>query len=432
MAFESLTTKLQDTFQKMRGKSHLTEKNIEDALNEIRIALLEADVNLKVINELLDHVKKEAMGERVVRGVDPSEMFVKIVYDKLVEILGSETSDLEFKRKPGVMMMVGLQGSGKTTSIAKIANHLKTKENKQVLLVAADLARPAAVDQLKVLGNQIGVDVYHQPNQDPVKLVRGALKEAKDYDVVLIDTAGRLQIDDVLMKQVADIQKVSKPDEVLLSVDSMSGQDVIHVAEGFAKHLSITGLVATKFDGDARGGSILSVRHLTGVPVKFVGVGENVEDLDMFHPDRVASRILGMGDVVSLVEKAQEKMDLEAAEKSAERMMRGEFTLEDMLVQLKQVSKMGPLSGIMKMLPGQMGQMAGQIDDLEAEANLKKTEAIISSMTPEERQNPDIIRGRRRNRIANGAGVSNTDVNRLLNQYKKMEKQMRTISRMFK
>lgn len=431
MAFESLSNKLQDTFRKMRGQASLSEKNISEVLNEIKFALLDADVSLEVINELLDHVKEEALGMDVVRGVDPSEMFVKVVNDKLIEILGSETQELIFAKDPGVLMMVGLQGSGKTTSIAKIAHYLKSKQDKKVRLVAADLDRPAAIEQLQILGKQIDVDVYYKENSTPVDVVKSAMKDSKDFDVILIDTAGRLQIDDALMQQVKDIEKIAKPDEVLLSVDAMSGQDVINVAKGFNESLTLTGLVATKFDGDARGGAILSVRHMSGVPVKFVGVGETIEDLDLFHPDRIASRILGMGDVVSLVEKAQEKMDIDAAEKSAERMMRGEFTLEDMLVQLKQVSKMGPLSGIMKMLPGQMGQMANQISDQDASDQLKKTEAIISSMTPEERNNPAIIRGHRRNRIAKGAGVSSTDVNRLLNQFKKMEKQMRGISRMF-
>lgn len=431
MAFESLSNRLQDTFRKISGKANLTEKNITDVLDEIKIALLEADVSLEVINELLNHVKEESLGDKVTKGVDPSEMFVKAVNDKLIEILGSETQALEFKQTPGILMMVGLQGSGKTTSIAKIANHLKTKEDKNVLLVAADLDRPAAIEQLQILGDQIGVDVFHKENSTPLEVVKAALKNKSNYDTILIDTAGRLQIDEALMKQVTDIEKFAKPDEILLSVDAMSGQDVINVAKGFKEALSLTGLVATKFDGDARGGAILSVRYMSGVPVKFVGVGETIEDLDMFHPDRIASRNLGMGDVVSLVEKAQEKMDMEAAEKSAERLMRGEFTLEDMLIQLRQVSKMGPLSGLMKMLPGQMGQMAGQIDDTDASAQLKKTEAIISSMTPAERKDPSIIRAGRRNRIAKGAGVSTTEVNRLLNQFKKMEKQMRSFSRMF-
>ncbi len=431
MAFESLSNRLQETFRKMSGKATLSEKNIAEILDEIKIALLEADVSLEVINALLSHVKKESLGEKVTKGVNPSEMFVKVVHDKLIEILGSETQALQFKKSPGILMMVGLQGSGKTTSIAKIAHHLKTKEAKNVLLVAADLDRPAAVEQLQILGDSIGVDVFHQSDSSPLEVVKSALKNKENYDVILIDTAGRLQIDEILMKQVQDIEAYAKPDEVLLSVDAMSGQDVINVAKGFKSALNLTGLVATKFDGDARGGAILSVRFMSGVPVKFVGVGESIEDLDMFHPDRIASRILGMGDVISLVEKAQEKMDMEAAEKSAERLMRGEFTLEDMLVQLRQVSKMGPLSGLMKMLPGQLGQMAGQVNDVDAASQLKKTEAIISSMTFEERRNPDIIRAGRRNRIAKGAGVSTTEVNRLLNQFKKMEKQMRSFSRMF-
>jgi signal recognition particle subunit SRP54 len=432
MAFDSLTNRLSDTFRKLRGKANLSEGNISEVIQEIRIALLEADVNLDVINVLLEHIKAETMGMDVVKGVDPSEMFVKVVYDKLVEILGNENEGLSFTKTPGVLMMVGLQGSGKTTSIAKIAHYLKTKEDKKVLLVAADLARPAAVEQLKILGNQIGVDVFARENSDPVSVVKEALVYGKDFDTILIDTAGRLQIDSELMQQVIDIQNIAKPEEVILSVDAMSGQDVVHVAQGFKDALNLTGLVATKFDGDARGGAVLSVRHITGVPVKFVGVGETIEDLDLFHPDRIASRILGMGDVISLVEKAQEKMDIEAAEKSAERMMRGEFTLEDMLIQLKQVAKMGPLSGLLKMLPGQMGQMAGQVDDADAKENFKRTEAIINSMTLEERRKPEIIRASRRNRIAMGSGTSTTEVNRLLNQYSKMQKQMRTFSRMFK
>lgn len=428
MAFDQLTNRLQDTFRNMMGKGKLSEKNIQDALREIRIALLEADVSLEVIQELLDHVQKEALGMKVVRDVDPSQMFVKVVHDKLVEILGTENEPLRLDGKPGILMMVGLQGSGKTTSIAKIAYHLKNRENKKVLMVAADLARPAAVEQLHILGDQIGVDVFSLENTDPVDVVKAALKEGKNYDVLLIDTAGRLQIDEALMGEVKAIQKIAKPDEVLLSVDAMSGQDIINVAEGFDKMLDLTGLMATKFDGDARGGAILSVRSLTNVPVKFVGVGEKIEDLEVFHPDRVASRILGMGDVVSLVEKAEEKMDMEEAEKAAERMMKGQFTLDDMLTQIQQVSKMGPLSGIMKMVPG-MNQFAGQMDELGADDQMKKVEAMILSMTPYERANPDKIRSSQKRRIAEGSGTSTTDVNRLLRQYNQMKKQMRMLSR---
>ncbi|MDE8037994.1 signal recognition particle protein [Erysipelothrix rhusiopathiae] len=427
MAFDNLTNRLQDTFRNMTGKGKLSEKNITDALSEIRISLLEADVSLDVINELLEHTRSEALGMKVTRDVEPSQMFVKIVNDKLIEILGEEKSELDFNQKPGILMMVGLQGSGKTTTIAKIANKLN-KEGKKVLLVAADLARPAAIEQLKILGTQIGVEVFAQENSTPVEVVKNALAHGKDFDLILIDTAGRLQIDDALMQQLVDIQAITKPDEILLSVDAMSGQDVIHVANGFKEKLNITGLVATKFDGDSRGGSILSVRYMTQVPVKFVGVGEGIDELDEFYPDRTASRILGMGDIVSLVEKAQEKMDIEASERSAERMMKGQFTLDDMLIQLQQVSKMGPLSGLMKMMPG-ANQLAGQIDDADASSTMKKTEAMILSMTPEERNDPKIIRSTRKRRIAEGSGTSTTDVNRLLSQYEKMQKQMKMLSR---
>lgn len=430
MAFDALSNRLSDTFRNLSGKGKLSDKNIQDALSDIRISLLEADVSLEVINNLLNHVKKESMGMEVVRDVDPSQMFVKVVHDQLIEILGSEHEPIQFKKTPGVLMMVGLQGSGKTTTIAKIAKKLKN-EDLSVLLVAADLARPAAIEQLKILGESIGVEVFAQENSNPVEVVKAALKHGKSFDRILIDTAGRLQIDEALMQQLVDIQAIAKPEEILLSVDAMSGQDVIHVANGFKNALNLTGLVATKFDGDARGGAILSVRFMTQVPVKFVGVGENIDDLDVFHPDRMASRILGMGDIVSLVEQAQDKMDIEAAEKSAERMMKGQFTLEDMLVQLQQVSKMGPLSGLMKMIPG-ANKMAGDIDDDEAKSSMKKTEAMIQSMTPFERNNPGQIRSGRKNRIAKGSGMTTTDVNRLLSQYEKMNKQMRMFSRMMK
>ncbi len=431
MAFDTLTNRLGDTFRNLSGKGKLSEKNIQDALSDIRISLLEADVSLEVINNLLAYVKSESMGMKVVKDVDPSQMFIKLVNDKLVEILGEEHAPLTFKKTPGVMMMVGLQGSGKTTSIAKIAKQLKDKEDLKVLLVAADLARPAAIEQLKILGNKIGVDVFALENSNPTHVVGEAMKLASQYDRILIDTAGRLQIDAHLMQELVDVEAIAKPEEILLSVDAMSGQDVIHVANGFKESLKLTGLVATKFDGDARGGAILSVRFMTQVPVKYVGVGENIDDLDVFYPDRVASRILGMGDIVSLVEQAQEKMDIDAAERSAERMMKGQFTLEDMLVQLQQVSKMGPISGLLKMIPG-ANKMAGDIDDADAKKGMQRTEAMILSMTQEERDNPNIIRSSRKRRIANGSGVSTTDVNRLISQYDKMQKQMRMLSRMMR
>lgn len=429
MAFDTLSNRLSDTFRNLSGKGKLTDKNISDALQDIRISLLEADVSLEVINELLNHVQEESLGLKVTREVDPSQMFIKVVNDKLVEILGEDHVPMNFAKRPGIMMMVGLQGSGKTTTIAKIAKQLKEKENFKVLMVAADLARPAAVEQLKILGEQIGVDVFSKADTNAVDVVKESLKNSSDYDRILIDTAGRLQVDEALMNELVDIEKAAKPEEILLSVDAMSGQDVIHVANGFKNKLDLTGLVATKFDGDARGGAILSVRYMTQVPVKYVGVGEGIDDLDSFYPDRMASRILGMGDIVSLVEKAQEKMDLEASEKSAERMMKGIFTLDDMLIQLQQVSKMGPLSGLLKMVPG-ASKMAGDIDDADANAGMNKTKALILSMTKEERQNPDIIRSSRKHRIANGSGMTTTDVNRLLSKHEKMKKQMRMFSRM--
>lgn len=431
MAFDTLTNRLSDTFRNLSGKGSLSEKNITDALADIRVSLLEADVSLEVINNLLEEIKKESLGLKVTKGVDPSDMFIKVFNDQLIEILGNEQAPLEFKKTPGVLMMVGLQGSGKTTSIAKIAKQLKEKEDQKVLLIAADLARPAAIEQLKILGQQVGVDVFALEGSTPHEVVTQGLAKGKDYDRILIDTAGRLQVDEALMQELVDINKLAKPEEILLSVDAMSGQDVIHVAAGFKAKLPLTGLVATKFDGDSRGGSILSVRYMTQVPVKFVGSGEGMDALEAFHPDRIASRILGMGDIVSLVEQAQEKMDIEAAEKSAERMMKGQFTLDDMLVQLQQVSKMGPLSGLMKMIPG-ANKMAGDINDGEAQEGMKRTQAIILSMTQEERDKPSIIRSSRKHRIAKGCGMTTTDVNRLLSQYDKMQKQMRMISRMMK
>lgn len=431
MAFDTLTNRLQDTFRNLTGKGKLSEKNIQDALDEIRIALLEADVSLEVVNTLLDSIKEEALGTKVIKDVDPSQMFVKVVNDKLIELLGTQESPLEFNNKPGIMMMVGLQGSGKTTTLAKIARRLKVTDKKKVLLVPADLARPAAVQQLRLLGESINVDVFESDKKDPIEVVNDALKQGVYYDVILIDTAGRLQIDEELMQQLVDINDIVKPDEILLSIDSMLGQDVINVVNGFKKSLPLTGLVATKFDGDSRGGAILSAKYMTEVPVKFTGVGEKIEDLDVFYPDRVVSRILGMGDIVSLVEQAQEKIDMESAEKAAERMMSGQFTLDDMLIQLQQVSKLGPISGLLKMIPG-ANNLAGQINDQDAKSSMKKTEAMIQSMTKEERQDPKIIRSSRKHRIAKGAGVSTTDVNRLLNQYEKMKQQMRMMSRFMK
>lgn len=433
MAFENLSDRLSLAMKKLTGQAQLTDKNMAEMLTEIRYALLDGDVSVKVIDHLVNSVREKAKGMDVIKSVNPSQMVVKVVNDELVSLLGEKEATLNLEHHPSVILMVGLQGTGKTTSAAKIANYLKNKQDKRVLLVAADLSRPAAVEQLKVLGQQIDADVVSGDNvYDNVK--QGIKKASDDnYDVVIIDSAGRLHIDTALMDELKEVKRLSQPDEILLTVDAMSGQDIINVAQGFNEALDITGLIATKFDGDARGGGVLSVRFETGVPVKFVGTGEKVDQIDLFYPDRIASRILGMGDILTLVEQAQEKMDMDAAEKAAERMMKGEFTLEDMLTQLEQVKKMGPLSGIMKMLPGMgnMKEMMKQVNDADADASMKKTKAVIQSMTIEERRNPDCLRASRKNRIARGAGVTTTDVGRVISQYEKTKKQMKMMSRMF-
>ncbi len=435
MAFESLSEKLSSTFRNLSGKGKLTEKNMEDVLVDIRKAMLEADVNYKVVSNFLTSVKENMIGQKVIESVNPSEMTVKIVYDELVELLGSQQAEIEYKPQ-GItsIMLVGLQGTGKTTSVAKIANVLKKRQSRKPLIIAADVVRPAAIEQLKVLGKEIDVEVFSLGNKETAtNTVTAGLAYAKEhnFDTVFIDTAGRLSIDEELMNELAIIKDIAKPDEILLTVDAMTGQDIINVAETFDKLLSISGLVVTKLDGDARGGAVLSVKAVTNVPVKFVGTGEKVEDLDIFYPERMADRIMGMGDIVSLVEKAEEKLDVEAAEKSAKRMMEGEFTLDDMLVQFDQINRMGPLGGILKMIPG-LNQMAKGLDTDKAEDMMLKNKAIIRSMTAEERENPKIIRTSRMVRIAKGSGVSRRDVANLLKQYDKMKDQMRMMGRMFK
>ncbi len=435
MAFESLSDKLGTAFKKMSGQGELTEKNVEEVLVEIRKAMLESDVNYRVTTEFLSNVKEKMLGAEVIKSVDPSEMTVKIVYDELVELLGSEEAEIEYNHN-GIttIMLVGLQGTGKTTSVGKIANVLKNKKDRKPMIIAADIIRPAAIEQLQVLGKAIDVEVFTLGTEvSAVETVKQGMAHAKEqgYDTVFIDTAGRLHIDDELMNELKEIKDFVNPDEILLTVDAMTGQDIINVAESFNELLSVTGLVVTKLDGDARGGAVLSVKSVTNVPVKFVGTGEKIEDLDIFYPDRMADRIMGMGDIVSLVEQAQEKMDIEAAEKSAERMMRGEFTLDDMLVQFDQINRMGPLSGLLKMIPG-MSKLTQDIDTDEAEDAMAQSKAIIYSMTKEERENPKIIRTSRINRIAAGSGTTRRDVTQLLKQYDKMKSQMRMMGRMFK
>lgn len=436
MAFENLTDRLSQTLKDLAGKGTLSANNMAEMLKEVRFALIEADVHPKVVSDFIAQIESQATGQKVLSSLNPSEMVVKIVNDELIKILGEEQVELSFEASGlTTMMMVGLQGSGKTTSSAKIARYVKNQYGKKILLVAGDMQRLAAVEQLQILGQQIEVEVFAKEAGQPLDVAKEALAYAKanSFDVMLVDTAGRLHVDQVLMDELVALEKLLKPKEILLTVDAMVGQDIVNVASSFKQQLSLTGLVVTKYDGDARGGGVLSVRHVTDVAVKFVGTGEKMEDLELFYPDRVASRILGMGDVLTLIEQAQSKMDIEASEKAAKRMMEGQFTMDDMLVQLEQVNKLGPLSGILKMLPGGSNMMKNMnINDDESQRQMKKTKAMIQSMTKEERANPSMIRSSRRSRIATGSGVSPTEVNRLLKQFDKMKDQMRLLSRMMK
>ena len=432
MAFDQLSDRLALAIKKISGQSKLSEKNMDDMLREVRLALLEADVNLSVIQQFLADVKEKAIGMDVYTKVNPSQMVVKVVHDELVTLLGEKESGLNLSHKPSYIMLVGLQGTGKTTSAAKLALWLSKKENKKVLLVAADLARPAAIEQLKILGASVDVEVFSLGIEaGVVNTVRESMAYAinQSFDTVIVDTAGRLHIDDSLMDELKQAYTVLRPQEVLLTVDAMTGQDIVTVADSFNKALKLSGLVVTKFDGDARGGGVLSVRKVTSVPVKFVGTGEKTDEFELFYPERVASRILGMGDVLSLVEKAEEKMDLEASMKGAQRLMQGTFTLEDMMDQLNQVAKLGSISGLLKMMPG-ASQIAAQINDDDASKQMKRSKAIIQSMTVEERQQPELIRASRKVRIAKGSGTSVAEVNKLLTQFEKTKEQMKMMMRM--
>lgn len=437
MAFESLGNKLSNALKHIQGKAKLSENNMESMLKEVRLALLEADVNYRVVKNLIEDISNEAQGQKVLSSLNPDQMVVKIVHEKIVELLGSEETALVLPSSGlGTIMMVGLQGGGKTTSAAKIANLLKNKQAKKVLLVACDLVRPAAIEQLKTLGNSIEVEVFEKGCD--IKAT-DLVKQAKDYaknngfDVMLVDTAGRLHIDDTLMNELKSVKEIIKPDEILLVVDAMSGQDVINVAQSFNELLNVTGLVVTKMDGDSRGGAVLSVKAVTNVPVKFIGEGEKIKDMDIFYPNRLADRILGMGDVMTLVEKASENIDEEESAKLMEKMISGTFDLDDMLKQMRSIRKMGPLSGLLKMIPG-MNQLANmpQLDDATTDEQMKKTEAIIQSMTKKERKNPEKLRSSMKNRIARGSGTSVNDVNKLINNFSKQKKSMEMISRMAK
>lgn len=426
--FENLSDRLQDVVHKIKGYGKITEENISEMMREIRLSLLEADVNYKVVKEFTNNVKEKALGEEVNKSLNPGELFVKIVKDELTELLGGENTPLNVSGNPATLMLVGLQGSGKTTTIGKLANYLRKNNKKKPLLVACDVYRPAAIDQLKQIGKELNIEVYSEGKGNPVEISKNAIKYAKDngYDYVLIDTAGRLQIDESLMEELDNIQKEVNPDETILVIDSMMGQDAINVINGFNDKIKLSGVILTKLDGDTRGGVALSVKHLTNLPIKFIGVSEKMDGLTPFYPERMASRILGMGDILSIVEKVQDEIDEKEAEKTAKKMMKGNFDLEDFLNQLNQIKKLGPLENILKLLPGakKMGLNKVNIDP----KIMKRTEAIVLSMTPEERRNPSILKASRKKRISDGSGTTVTDVNRLLNQFEDMKKMMKMMS----
>ncbi len=427
--FDALTDRLQGVMQGLKGHGKLTAEDVDAAMREIRLALLEADVNFKVVREFVAHVKERALGSEVMESLTPAQQVVKIVNEELVALMGSGDSRLAFSGKsPTVILMAGLQGSGKTTAVAKLAKLLK-KDGKRPVLVAADVYRPAAIDQLQTLGERVGVPVYAAgADVDPVDIARDGVAFARDHgDVAIIDTAGRLHIDDELMAELVRIRDAVKPHNILLVVDAMTGQDAVTAADEFRQRVDLDGVVLTKLDGDARGGAALSVRAVTGKPIKFASTGEKLDDFDVFHPDRMASRILGMGDVLSLIEKAEESLDEKQAAEMEARLRRAEFTFEDFLDQLKQVRKMGSLSSILGMLPGVPGMKElknVQVDDRQ----LDRIEAMIFSMTAQERRHPDIIDGSRRQRIARGSGTSVQDVNHLLKQYREMQKMLKAFS----
>ncbi len=423
--FDTLTQRFESVFANLRGKGKLSDKDVDLALRDVRLALLQADVNVQVVKAFLARIKERTGGEAVSKSISPGQQVIKIVHEELVATLGSDTAGLA-RRSPLTILMVGLQGSGKTTTAAKLAALMKS-EGRRPLLVAADLQRPAAVDQLQTLGERASIPVYAEQSGKPARLVKNAMREAarSDRDVVIVDTAGRLQIDDDLMRELAAVKKASDPGEVLLVVDAMTGQDAVNVAQGFQERVGLTGVVLSKLDGDARGGAAISVREVTGAPVKYAGVGEGLGDLEAFHPERMASRILGMGDVLTLIEKAEATFDQAEAEKTALKMQKGEFTLDDFLVQFQTMKSMGSLKDIIAMIPGSGSLLREvEIDDRD----LKRVEAIIQSMTPEERREPKIIGSSRKRRIASGSGTRPQDVNRVLKQFADAKKMMKTLA----
>lgn len=433
MAFENLSEKLQAVFKQLRGKGKLTEKDVKEAMREVKLALLEADVNFKIVKQFINKVNERAVGSEVLESLTPGQQVIKIVNEELIELMGSSQSKLTFSSKPPtVYMMVGLQGAGKTTTSGKLAGLLK-KQGKSPLLVACDVYRPAAIKQLQVVGNNYGIPVFEMGDKlNPVDIAKESLQYAakNKHDIILIDTAGRLHINEELMEELKNIKEAVRPQEILLVVDAMTGQDAVTVADSFNGQLGVDGIILTKLDGDARGGAALSVRSVTGKPIKYIGMGEKMEDLEPFYPDRMASRILGMGDVLSLIEKAQEAYDEKQAMEMAQKMRNNDFTLEDFLDQMQQIKKMGPLKDLIGMIPG-MSQLNLNDVDVDPKA-MAHIEAIIQSMTKEERQNPSILNGPRKKRIANGSGRTIAEVNRLLKQFEEMKKMMKQVNSLAK
>lgn len=436
MAFENLSNKLQDVFKQLRGKGKLTEADVKTAMREVKIALLEADVNFKIVKNFIKTVTERAVGTEVLEGLNPGQQVIKIVNEELIALMGTTQSQLTFaKRPPTVYMMVGLQGAGKTTSSGKLAGQLR-KQGRNPLLVACDVYRPAAIKQLQVVGKNYNIPVFEMGDKlSPVEISKKALEYAAENrnDVILIDTAGRLHINEELMQELQNIKEVVKPQEILLVVDAMTGQDAVTVAESFDSQLGIDGIIMTKLDGDARGGAALSVRSVTNKPIKYIGMGEKMEDLEPFYPDRMASRILGMGDVLTLIDKVQQNIDEQEAKEMQKKMLSNEFTLEDFLSQMQQIKKMGPLKDLMGMIPGMNKfNLDEALNGVDPSKEMAKTEAIIQSMTREERLNPSILNGPRKKRIANGSGRSIAEVNRLLKQFEEMKKMMKQMNNMQK
>ncbi|HNY03302.1 MAG TPA: signal recognition particle protein [Bacteroidales bacterium] len=426
--FEGLNDKLDRAFQVLKGHGHITEINVAETLKDVRKALLDADVSFRIAKQFTDDVKEKALGQNVLTSVSPGQLMVKIVHDELTGLMGGQKTDLNIKGEPAIILVAGLQGSGKTTFSAKLANYLKSKKGRQPLLVACDVYRPAAIEQLKVLGTQIGVEVYSEDAaNDPVKIARHAVANARDrgFNLVIVDTAGRLAIDEEMMDEISNIKQALNPQETLFVVDAMTGQDAVNTAKAFNERLDYEGVVLTKLDGDTRGGAALSIRSVVNKPIKFIGLGEKMDAIDIFYPERMADRILGMGDIVSLVEKAQEQFDEEEAQKLQKKIAKNQFDFDDFLAQIKQIKKMGNVKDLLGMIPG----MGKAIRNLEIDDNaFKGIEAIIHSMTPEERRNPALLNGSRRKRVAGGSGTTIQDVNRLIKQFDDTRKMMKMVT----